>query len=73
MRRRMKLCEDIAERSGVIEQIVNAIEMPDKQMMNTSGEAADQVIRMMLNGSEVLLKLTGSGAKNSSRRKRGEL
>ena len=34
--------------------------------MNTSGEAADQVIRMMLNGSEVLLKLTGSGAKNAA-------
>ena len=31
--------------------------------MNTSGEAADQVMRMMLNGTEVLLKLTGSGAK----------
>lgn len=32
--------------------------------MNTSGEAADQVMRMMLNGTEVLLKLSGSGAKN---------
>ena len=32
--------------------------------MNTSGEAADQVVRMMLNGTEVLIKLTGSGAKN---------
>ena len=35
LRRRMKLCEDIAERSGVIEQIVNAIEMPDKQMQTS--------------------------------------
>ena len=34
--------------------------------MNTSGEAADQVMRMMLNGTEVLLKLTGSGAKNAA-------
>lgn len=34
--------------------------------MNTSGEAADQVMRMMLNGSEVLIKLTGSGAKNAA-------
>ena len=32
--------------------------------MNTSGEAAEQVVRMMLEGSEVLIKLTGSGAKN---------
>ena len=32
--------------------------------MNTGGEAADQVVRMMLNGTEVLIRLTGSGAKN---------
>ena len=34
--------------------------------MNTSGEAADQVVRMMLNGAEVLVKLSGSGAKNAA-------
>ena len=34
--------------------------------MNTSGEAADQVVRMMLEGSEVLIKLSGSGAKNAA-------
>ena len=34
--------------------------------MNTSGEAADQVMRMMLNGTEVLVKLTGNGAKNAA-------
>ena len=34
--------------------------------MNTSGEAADQVMRMMLNGAEVLIKLSGSGAKNAA-------
>ena len=34
--------------------------------MNTSGEAADQVMRMMLNGTEVLVKLTGTGAKNAA-------
>ena len=34
--------------------------------MNTSGEAADQVMRMMLNGTEVLIKLTGTGAKNAA-------
>ncbi len=34
--------------------------------MNTPSEAADQVMRMMLNGSEVLIKLTGSGAKNAA-------
>ncbi len=34
--------------------------------MNTSGEAADQVLRMMLNGTEVLVKLSGTGAKNAA-------
>lgn len=32
--------------------------------MNTSGEAADQIVRMSLNGVEVLLKISGSGAKS---------
>ena len=32
--------------------------------MNNSGEAAEQVVRMYLEGIEVVAKLTGSGAKN---------
>ena len=32
--------------------------------MNTGGESAEQLMKMMLNGSEVLIRLTGSGAKN---------
>ena len=32
--------------------------------MNTGGESAELLMKMMLNGSEVLIKLTGSGAKN---------
>ena len=32
--------------------------------MNNSGEAADQVIRMYLNGVEVAAKLSGSAAKH---------
>lgn len=31
--------------------------------LNTGGEAADQVIRMTLNGAEVALKITGVAAK----------
>lgn len=34
--------------------------------MNTSGEAAEQVMRMSLEGAEILIKLTGSGAKNAA-------
>ena len=32
--------------------------------MNTSGDAAEQIVRLSLEGSEVALKLTGSAAKN---------
>lgn len=32
--------------------------------MNTSGEAAEQIVRISLEGTEVALKLTGSAAKN---------
>jgi len=31
--------------------------------MNTSGEAADQIVRMSLNGVEIAAKITGAGAK----------
>ena len=34
--------------------------------MNTSGEAADQVMRMVLNDTEILIKLTGSCVKNTA-------
>lgn len=33
--------------------------------MNTSADAADQVVRMSLNGAEVALKVTGAGAKQA--------
>ena len=29
--------------------------------MNTSGDAAEQIVRLSLEGTEVALKLTGSG------------
>ena len=31
--------------------------------MNTGGEAADQIVKMSLNGVEVAAKITGAGAK----------
>ncbi|MBQ7670811.1 MAG: PcfB family protein [Clostridia bacterium] len=34
--------------------------------MNTSAEAADQVVRMSLNGAEVALKITGKGAERAA-------
>ena len=35
--------------------------------MNTSAEAADQVVRMSLNGAEAALKITGSGAREAAK------
>ena len=32
--------------------------------MNTGGEAAEQIVRMSLEGFEVAAKITGAGAKN---------
>ena len=32
IRREMKLCEDIALRSGVVDMVVNTIEIPDKEI-----------------------------------------
>ena len=32
--------------------------------MNQSGEAAEQIVRMSLEGVEVAARITGSGAKN---------
>ena len=32
--------------------------------MNTSGDAAEQIVRMSLEGFEVAAKITGAGAKN---------
>lgn len=34
--------------------------------MNTSAEAADQIVRMTLNGVEVAAKISGAGAKQHS-------
>lgn len=34
LRKQMKLCEDIATRSGVIEKVVNSIDIPDKDTEN---------------------------------------
>lgn len=36
----------------------------DDSSMNTSGDAAEQIVRLSLEGTEVALKLTGSAAKN---------
>ena len=38
----------------------------ESRKMNTSGDAAEQVMRMSLEGAEILIKLTGSGAKNAA-------
>ena len=42
LRRKIKLCEDIAERSGAIEQIINTIETSDKQIQKIKEKAGEE-------------------------------
>ena len=70
LRREVKLCDDIAARSGVMREKskpsgrTQNLRERRKNAMNNSGDAAEQVIRLSLEGTEVALKLTGSAAKN---------
>ena len=38
LRKQMRLCEDIAVRSGVIEKVVNTIDIPDKELQKKDGK-----------------------------------
>lgn len=38
LRKQMRLCEDIAVRSGVIEKVVNTIDIPDKEFQKKDGK-----------------------------------
>ena len=71
LRKEVKLCQDIAVRSKVIEEKVDAVRAEEKNQnerrtatMNNGGDAAEQVVRLSLEGFEVAAKLTGSAAKN---------
>lgn len=69
LRKEVRLCEDIAIRSGVIKEKsepsgrTNNLRERRTNAMNNSGDAAEQVVRLSLEGTEVALKLTGSAAK----------
>ena len=71
LRKEVKLCQDIATRSKVIEESWMLSEQRKKNQnerrtatMNNGGDAAEQVVRLSLEGFEVAAKLTGSAAKN---------
>lgn len=70
LRKEVSLCDDIAERSGVIKEKTKPSERMSiskerrKPTMYNSGDAAEQIVRISLEGTEVALKLTGSAAKN---------
>lgn len=54
LRKQMKLCEDIAVRSGVIEQVVNNIGIPDKELQKKEAKdakAKDKKINEMRGGN----------------------
>ena len=40
LRKQMRLCEDIAARSGVIERVVNTIDIPDKELQKKEAKDA---------------------------------
>ena len=45
LRKRMKLCEDIAARSGVIEQVVNTIHIPDRDLPKRNAKESGAIKR----------------------------
>ena len=73
LRKEIRLCDGIAERSGVIRENLNAVLADEEKnqkitgrriaVMNTGGDAAEQVVRLSLEGFEVAAKLTGTAAK----------
>ena len=52
LRKQMKLCEDIAARSGVIEQVVNTIDIPDKELQRKGSKETGAVNKNMKNERE---------------------
>lgn len=71
LNKEVRLCDDIAERSKVMEQNLETIRAEEennrersKSEMTNSGDAAEQVVRLSLEGFEVAARLTGSAAKN---------
>lgn len=71
LRKEVWLCDDIAERSKVMEQNLETIRAEEenkrersKTDMTNGGDAAEQVVRLSLEGFEVAARLTGSAAKN---------
>ena len=45
LRKQMRLCEDIAARSGVIERVVNTIDIPDKELQKKEAKEAKTKIK----------------------------
>lgn len=71
LNKEVRLCNDIAERSKGMEQNLETIRAEEennsersKSEMTNSGDAAEQVVRLSLEGFEVAARLTGSAAKN---------
>lgn len=71
LRKEVKLCDGIAERSKVIEHNLEQVRADEENLrerrtgtMTNGGDAAEQIVRLSLEGFEVAAKLTGSAAKN---------
>ena len=71
LRKEVGLCDDIAERSKVIEANLETVRVYEENknersrtVMTNGGDAAEQVVRLSLEGFEVAAKLSGAAAKN---------
>ncbi len=71
LRKEIRLCEAIAADSGHVHTLLSTDEQLQlnkkrngKGGMTMNGDAADEVVRMMINGTEMAVRLTGSAAKN---------
>ena len=51
LRKQMKLCEDIAARSGVVEAVVNTIHIPDKDLQRRDPNDAKTKTKEMRGGN----------------------
>ncbi len=71
LRKEVNLCDEIAERSRSLKPISKLKEQTEKKQkerrrtaMTNGGDAAEQVVRLSLEGFEVAAKLSGAAAKN---------
>ena len=69
LREEIKLSADIRERSDMLKEKIEKIDKEQEQRkevreMTQGGDAAEQIVRLSLEGMEVAVKVSGESAKN---------